>query len=63
MLMKKLAAVFLVSSVILSGLFFTAPQDVKACEHYFMTEYRGGQKCLVEYDCDGSVVNVTVLED
>ena len=28
------------------------------CEHYFITELIGQQHILVEYDCDGKIVNM-----
>jgi hypothetical protein len=62
--MKQIIASFLIFTALFTGIFLGIPQETKAdCEHIFVTEYRGGIKVLVEYDCDGSVVNVTVLED
>jgi hypothetical protein len=62
--MKKILASFLIFSAMFTGLFFTLPDGAKAdCEHYYETVTRDGVRYLIEYSCDGSVVNVTVLED
>lgn len=62
--MKQLIISFLIFSAAITGIFFTAPQDSKAdCQHYFVVELRGDIRYLVEYSCDGSMVNITVLED
>lgn len=61
--MKKALAAFLLSAAILTGA-FAVPQNTYAeCEHTFKVVQTDGINYLIEYDCDGSVVNVTVLED
>lgn len=60
---KKLFSI----SLIALSIFCLSISDINAkqteCEHYFQTEVINGTRYLIEYNCDGSIINITEIED
>jgi hypothetical protein len=62
--MKKVIFSSLLSLALLSGLFFTVPNDAKAdCENYFVEMMIDGCKYRAEYTCDGIMVSLVPMEE
>lgn len=61
--MKRVFRNFLLSAALVTGVFLAPQHSAAECEHYFKVEHIDGINYLIEYSCDGTVVNVTILED
>lgn len=62
--MRTLIASFVLSLVLFTGFELAAPDNAKAdCQHYFERIVIGTQAYMVEYNCDGMVVNMLPIED
>ena len=62
--MRTLIASVLVSFALLTGFELASPMDARAdCVHYFQREVHQGQLYLVEYTCDGVIVNMMPISD
>ncbi len=61
-MVKRLLAVFALTAVLAAGFTGTIAKSTD-CEHYFLTESIAGVLYLVEYNCDGSVIAATIIDD
>ena len=62
--MRTLIASILVSLALLTGFELASPKDARAdCVHYFERVVIQGQLYLVEYDCDGMIVNMMPINE
>jgi hypothetical protein len=55
-------ALFIALTVII-GIDMAAPKEAAACEHYYTYEYVGTVTYRIEYNCDGSMVGIEIIED
>jgi len=61
-MIKRLFAVITLAVILASGVTITTAKSTD-CEHYFVVESIAGVNYLVEYNCDGSMIAVTVIDD
>ena len=62
MFKRTLAVLFIAASIFSIGVSDSSAKSTN-CEHTFRIEVINGVKYQYEYSCDGSLVNVTVIED
>ncbi len=62
MLKRILAVLFITASIISIGSSDIAAKNTD-CEHTFIIQVINGFKYQFEYSCDGSIVNVILIED
>lgn len=62
-MLKKLFS----TSLIVLSVFCFSFSDINAkqteCDNYFQTEVINGIRYLIEYSCDGSIINITEIEE
>lgn len=62
--MRTLIASAILAFALLTGFELASPKFAKAdCEHYFQREVHQGQLYLVEYTCDGVIVNMMPISE
>ncbi len=61
-MVKRIFAVLTIAIILASGVTITTAKSTD-CEHYFVVESIAGVNYLVEYNCDGSVITATIIDE
>jgi hypothetical protein len=61
--MRTFIFTLIFSIIVFMGVELSAPVVASACDHYFQEQVINGQRYMVEYSCDGSIVNVEPILD
>lgn len=62
-MLKKLFSTSLIAFSIIFCSFSDSAAVQTECEHYFQTQVINGIRYLVEYSCDGSIINIVEIEE